>query len=303
MIQKDRMIPSAMIVATSFLFGSSYAARKVGLLHMTPFFFNGFRFFVGFLLVLAAWYISRRIARRNPETLEAEEAIWKSMRWQIGGGLLVGLVYCIGAGTQQLALMTIDTGTCGFMTSLYILFIPLFQRIFLHRKIALKVWAGVLLAIFGLFFISAGVNFHISTGHLLLLCTAVCYAAQILLIGHFVRHSDPLLLVAVELFVGSVFSLMIAWIFEPVNTLTDIGLSFWPLLYTSVFSLGLANVLQFVAQKKLAPSLVAIILSFESVFSVLTGAIVLGERMNGLQILGCVLILSAVLIAQYEKKS
>jgi drug/metabolite transporter (DMT)-like permease len=335
MNKRDKLITNGMLTATSFLWGSAFAFRKIALTYLGVFFFNGLRFGVSFIVIFSAYLIIERIKKqsKNPTLnesggshaggkLSAEssqtggklkasetetqlapgEFEQKPLLWQIKSGILIGFFFGVGSSFQQFGLLLSDAGKGAFISALYIFFIPLINLLILRKKVEPRVWLGVFIAIIGLFFISMGDDFNIILGDVLFLATAFFYAIQIIIISRRVIYANPLFLVSMQLITCSVMSMVLAIIFERGNTLEGIISALFPIIYTGVLSLGVANLLQFIAQKKANPSIAGIIMSLESVFGAGFAAIILRERMNAPQITGCGLIFLAIILSQIERK-
>lgn len=296
---KGKIAVNLMLLATSLMYGTSYAYRKTALTHIGPFLFNACRFFLGFLGLFVFYLISERIKKNEGKA----DVGYKPVKWQVQRASLLGLIFSVGVTIQQLGLITSSAGKCGFITTLYIFFTPIISWLILKKHISAKTWVGATIAVTGLFFISAGNNFGIVAGDVLFLLTAILFAIHIILIGRYVNNSNPILLVMVQMLICAVFSAILFLLFEGGNILAGFVVALWPILYTGLFSVAVGNVLQFTAQKRASPSITAIILSFESVFAAVFAAIIISERMNLLQITGCALIFSAIIISQVEYKS
>ena len=300
---------NGMLLMTALLWGSGFAFRKMALTYMTPFLFNSLRFFIGFLFVLVIYIFTTTYDKKKNRKMETNGdknlLIHKSVSYQILGGFAAGAVLSVAAACQQFALSFTSAGKAGFITSLYTIFVPIISLFILKRKIKKQVWVGAAMAVVGLFLISvsAGNQFVITFGDSLVFISAILFAVQILIIGHFIIHSSALLLSTAQFFSCATFSLIFSMLFEKGNSLDGILNVSGILIYVGIFCIGVAYTLQTVAQKKASPSIAAIILSLESVFAAIFGAIVLSERMSGFQISGCLLIFTAVVLAQYEKPS
>ena len=302
MNRKEKISANIMLLIAAFLWGSSYSFRKMALAYIGAFLFNGIRFFIGFLVIFIAYIVKGAIQKKGKNAPRLEEQDYKPVRWQIKGGILIGVFYSLAANLQQVGLITSDAGKCGFISAFYIFFIPLISRAVLKKKVAAKIWLGAAIAVLGLFLISAGDNFDIIIGDILFILAAICFAIQITMISHYVIHSNPLLLASVQLLSCSVSSMVLSICFERGNTTEGFFAAMLPIVYTGLLSLGLANLIQFVAQKKASPSVAGIVLSLESVFAAAFAAVILQERMNIPQISGCGLIFSAIIISQIERK-
>jgi drug/metabolite transporter (DMT)-like permease len=216
-------------------------------------------------------------------------------------GIACGIVYALGSICQQWGLYFTTAGKTGFITTLYTIFVPLISWVFLKRKVKKQIWIGAVFAVAGLFFISAGNGFHLSVGDTIVFVGAVFFAIQILLTSHFVQYNSVLLLNVIQLAIAATISLIVSFLFEQGNSLKAIMGAADIILYSGVVCIGVAYLLQGLALKKAAPSIAAIILSFESVFGAVFGAIILKERMSGSQLFGCALIFTAIIVAQYER--
>ncbi len=292
---RDKIIVNSMVLTTALFWGSSYSIRKIGLMHMTPFLFNAIRFFVAFLFVVTAYLIERRIFAKE---IPANSQVLKPASYQIKGGILAGVTYGLGSALQQWGLMYTMSGKVGFISSLYTIFVPLISWLVLKKAIDKRVWIGSVFALAGLFLISNDGSFGLSLADSTLFFSSIIFSTQIIIIGHFSQKSNPLILVATQMLTGSLISLLLTILFERGNTLLGALLAFFPIIYSGFFSLGVANVLQSYAQKRASPSVIAIILSFESIFGLAFGMILLHERMSGAQWSGCLLIFLAVMVSQ-----
>ena len=299
--RREKLAANGMLLTAALLWGSSYAVRKMAVPYAEPLFFNGLRYFIGFLAVFTA-YLIHSFARKGGRTEGAPlgSAAYRSVGWQIAGGLLIGVVFSMGTNLQQIGLVTSDAGKCGFITALYIIIIPMISRLVLKKQIAVKIWIGAAVALPGLFFVSVGDSFDIVTGDALFLVAAFFFAAQTILVGHYVIRANALLLSSMSLLSNSALSLALSLLFESRIRSANLVMALGPAIYTGLFTVGAAAVLQFTAQKKATPSVAAIIMSFESVFGAVFAAILLNEHMTLPQIAGCVLIFFAIIISQLE---
>jgi drug/metabolite transporter (DMT)-like permease len=294
---KERIIINGMILTTALLQGSSYAVRKMGFAYIGPLFFNGLRFLVAFLFAITAYFIQNRMMTKG---IQEESSTLKPISYQIQGGVFVGVTYGIGSALQQWGLFFTAAGKVGFITSLYTILVPLISWLVLNKAIKRQVWVGAIFAFAGLSLISFDGSFGISAADGALIISAIIFSMQIIVFGYFSKHSNPLILVSAQMFTGALVSMALATIFENGNTLTGVVQGLFPIVYSGVFALGLANILQSHAQKKASSSITAILLSFESVFGAIFGIVLLSERMKALQWIGCLLIFSAALISQLE---
>lgn len=232
-----------------------------------------------------------------------ETGLSKPLSYQIAGGVACGIVFALGSICQQWGLYLTTAGKTGFITTLYTIFVPLISWLFLKKKVKKQIWIGAILAVIGLFFISAGSGFRLSMGDTVVFIGAIFFAMQIILTGHFVQYTSVLFLNMVQLATAATISLIFSFLFEEGNSLNGMLEAAGIILYAGVVCIGIAYVCQGIGLKKASPSVAAIILSFESVFGAIFGALILQERMSGYQLLGSGLIFAAIMIAQYERKA
>lgn len=202
----------------------------------------------------------------------------------------------VATNLQQMGLETTTSGKAGFITALYIVIVPI-AGIFLHKKAPRAIWLSVALAVAGLYLLCVQESFSITEGDWYVLLCSFCFAGHILLIDHFTQKVDGVALSCVQFLVMAVLSAVLMLVMETPNwagLLDCIG----PVLYVGIFSSGVGYTLQILAQKDSDPTVVSLLLSLESVFATIAGALILGDRMSGKEYLGCVLMLAAVVLAQ-----
>jgi len=281
-----RMVANLLLLLTSAIWGFGFVAQRVGAQYIGAFTFNGIRFALGALsLVPLIIYFNKN--KKGEKMAFAKMAI---------PGIIIGTVLFIASTLQQIGLGYTTAGKAGFITGLYMVIVPLFG-LFLKHKIGKNAWLGVFAAVIGLYLLSVNEDFSIAFGDLLVLIGAIFWALHILTIDKFAKEIDPLILSALQFATCSILSLGSAFMFETV-TAPAIVSSMIPLLYGGLLSVGIAYTLQVVAQKDAKPSHAAIILSMESVFGAVGGALLLSESMNMRSLIGCALILTGILISQ-----
>jgi drug/metabolite transporter (DMT)-like permease len=252
-------------------------------------------FALGSLSLLPVIYFFNKRNENSESTKEFEEA---DIKTTIKSGLLAGSVLFIAASLQQVGLIYTTAGKAGFITSLYIVLVPILG-IFLKQKTHYTTWIGALAAVVGLYLLSINESLTIEFGDFLEIIGAFFWAIHIQLIDRFVKNVDAIKLSSVQFATCSILSLIVAFIFEDVN-FVGIADAIVPILYGGIMSAGVAYTLQAVGQKHAKPSHAAIALSMESVFAAIGGAILLHERLPGKGYVGCALMLLGMLIAQYE---
>ena len=202
---------------------------------------------------------------------------------------------------QQIGLKYTSVGKAGFITTFYVIIIPVLG-IFMGRRIGIKVWISLIAAVAGLYLLCMSNGFEgISRGDFYVLVSAFCNAFHILVIDHFSPHIEGVKLSCIQFFVCAVISTIPMLVIEA-PALSGIIKSMYPILYTAVLSSGVAYTLQILAQRRTEPVITSLIMSLESVFSVLAGWVVLHERLSANETLGCIIVFGAVILAQIPER-
>lgn len=210
--------------------------------------------------------------------------------------MLTGIVCFAAASLQQIGIVYTTAGKAGFITTLYIVLVPVIL-IFFKKKTSFLVWIGVVIGAFGLYLLCITDGFSIGIGDGFVMACAVFYALQIIFVDMYVDKVDPVRLAFVEFLVTGVLSGICMLIFEDIRMQGVIDCAV-PILYTAVMEVSVAFTLEIFGQKYTPPAIAAILMSFESVFAALCGAIFLGEVMTGREIAGCGAMFAAVIICQ-----
>lgn len=291
---KNKEVKAVLILLlTAAIWGFAFVAQRVGMQHVGAFTFNGVRFALGSVSLLPVIYFFGRKTTENTE--QVEEATLKST---VKSGVMAGSVLFIAASLQQVGLIYTTAGKAGFITSLYIVLVPILG-IFLKQKTHATTWLGALTAVIGLYFLSINESLTIEFGDLLEIIGAFFWAGHIQLIDRFVKNVDAIKLSSIQFATCSVLSMIVAFIFENVS-LVGLSNAIVPILYGGIMSAGVAYTLQAVGQKHAKPSHAAIALSMESVFAAIGGLLLLNEILPARGYLGCALMLLGMLIAQSE---
>ena len=261
---------------------------------MGAFTFNGTRYFIAVLSLLVVIAVMNATRKDRPQPTAEEKKASRKQLWL--GGLCCGTALAIASNFQQAGLVAgTDAGKAGFITALYVVLVPLFG-LFFRRKVSGPVWIAVVLSVVSLYLLCIKGGFSLAPGDLLVLVCAVCFAVHILLIDHFTARCDGVKLSCLQFLFAAIWSTILALIFDTIDfhVLWECIL---PLLYVGVFSCGVGYTLQILAQKDSNPTVVTILLSLESVFAVIAGAIILHQQMSLREYIGCALMFIAVVLA------
>ena len=278
-------------ILAAAIWGTAFVAQSVSTEHVQPFTFNAARSIIAFFVLLGLCTVFSKVRKSK-----GQKSSTRSRKDLIIGGVCCGLVLAVAANFQQAGLGNTAPGKAGFITALYVVLVPVLG-IFLRRRASLPVWIGAVLAVAGLYLLCIKENFGVQASDLLVLCCAFVFALHIMVIDHFAQRVDGVELSCVQFLTAAIVSGIGAAIFETVSW-AGIWQCILPILYVGVFSSGVAYTLQILAQKDSDPTVVSILLSLESVFSVLAGALILGDKLSGREYLGCVLMFAAVILAQ-----
>jgi drug/metabolite transporter (DMT)-like permease len=283
-----------ILLLTAAIWGFAFVAQRIGMDFLGAFTFNGIRFAMGSISLLPVIYFFNKKSKAE----NSAERVDADIKTTIKAGMIAGIVLYIAASLQQVGLIYTTAAKAGFITSLYIVLVPILG-IFLKQKTRSTTWIGAVTAAVGLYFLSINENLTIEFGDLLQIIGAFFWAAHIQLIDKFVKNIDAIKLSSVQFATCSVLSLITAFIFEEVN-MSGIIDAIVPLLYGGIMSAGVAYTLQAVGQRNAKPSHAAIALSMEAVFAAIGGILLLKETLPLRGYFGCALMLAGMLISQTE---
>jgi len=311
-----RLRADLLLLLTALIWGFAFVGQRTGMAHVGPLAFNATRFAIGALVLLPLILSSRRSAypQMRPASAaspSASEAADSATRHSppatrplprppaplLPAGLLVGLFLFAAATLQQAGIVFTTAGKAGFITSLYVVIVPLLG-VALGQRIPRATWLGALLAAVGLYFLTMRPGeLRMAPGDLLVLVGALLWAVHMLLLGRLSPGRDPVRLAFVQFITCAALSGLAALLFET-TTAAGLRAALLPILYTGVLSVGVGYTLQVAGQRHAPPADTAIILSLEAVFAVLAGWLLLGEQLTARALLGCGLMLAGILISQ-----
>ena len=282
MNKKVKQIVLPLLAA--FIWGSAFVAQKGGAEVLGALSFNWTRSLTAAICLLILVLLLEK--RSKPEEKSPED-VKKDRRALFEAGLVVGTILAVGSTLQQYGVGLTTAGKAGFLTALYIVLVPLFG-LFLGKRVRIVVWMGVGVPVF-------------NSGDLLVIACALVFALHILAIDHYTKKVDGIKLSCAQFFVAG-FELLIAALIVEGFPLSDIADCIPFILYTGVLSSGVGYTLQILSQKDGDPAVVSLLLSLESFFAAVSGAVVLGERLSLREYLGCALMLCAVILVQLPDK-
>lgn len=285
-----------MLFMAAFIWGTAFVAQSVGMEYLGPLSFNGARFLMGSMVLVPVICLGRANPARRKEGKKPG-----SLKTTVTGGVCCGLALCAAALLQQYGILYTTVGKAGFITTLYIILVPFFG-IFLKKRIPGKVWVGAVIAAFGMYLLCMSERFSLSRGDGMVFLCAILFSVHILVIDHFSPRVDGVELSCIQFLTAGVIGSVLALIFEKPD-IRDFVRGIVPLAYAGVLSSGVAYTLQVVGQKNMDPTVASLILSLESVVSVLAGWVVLGQALTGRELAGCGLVFCAVILVQLPGRS
>ena len=292
-VRFNKIQGEALLLLAAIIWGTGFVAQRQAMDSMKPFAFISLRFFLGCLVLLPGLILKQRTIRS--ETNETKN--WKErLKQNLVPGIVPGIFLFAGTSMQQLGIMTTSAAKAGFITSLYLVLVPLIG-LFFGRKINKWVWFGVLLALLGVFYLSVDMQLTVQRGDVYMVIGALFWAMQILALDHFSSRTDGLSLAFGEFLVTAFVALVVSLVFEGNSLFTD-SLAWGPLLYSGIVAVGIGFTLQVFGQSKVDPALASLIMSLEAVFALFGGMLFLGERLSGREWWGSGLMLAAVILVQ-----
>ena len=307
--EKIKIISSLLLLLTAFIWGIAFVAQTVGMEHVGPWTFVCTRYFLSTIVLLPVSFfmIKRGLNANTDETgnTDAKAATdnnsnknsTSGFRSILIGGLCCGFFLGAASIAQQVGMLQTSPGKAGFITALYVVLVPILG-FFIGKRPGAKIWLCVVIGLIGLYLISVKENFTIDKGDAFVCLCAFLFSLQILSADHFSRRvTSTVALANVEFFVAALIAMTGMLLFETPN-FADIKAAAVPILYAGVFSGGVAYTLQIVAQKNTDPAIASLLMSLESVFALLAGFVILHQMLSGRELIGCALVLAAVILAE-----
>ena len=287
-MQTKTLKSDLLLLVAAFIWGTTFVAQRMGMSHIGPMTYNTLRFALGAATLVPVILLSRSNGGATGRCANA--------RFLLAGGVLAGLALFGGASMQQMGLVYTTAGKAGFITSLYVVLVPI-AGLFLGHRCGPAVWIGAVLAVAGLYLLSVTESLSIGRGDLLVLIGAFFWTGHVLLIGYLATRANPLHIACIQFTACSALSLPAAILFER-TTPDAVGAAAIPILYGGFLSAGIAFTLQIICQRTSPPAHAAIVMSLETVFAALAGYLVLNEHLTGRDLIGCTLMFAGLIVVQ-----
>ena len=288
---KNKLVGNLALFLTALIWGLGFVAQKAGMEFIGPFTFNAVRSFLGALSLvpLILWFkYSKPDTRSDKRKFCQRVSLAKA-------GISCGVMLFIAMSIQQYCMQYVDAGKAGFITALYIIFVPVLS-LFSGAKIAKRVIFSIFISVIGLYLLCYKPNSGLNIYDMLLLISSLFYGVHIIVVNNFSGRVNPVKASAVQFLTAGILSVIPMLIYETpiISQLIDCAV---PLFYAGIMACGVAYTLQMYGQKHTFPILASLILCLESVFAVIGGVLILGETMTAREILGCAFMITAVIIA------
>lgn len=282
---------SACLLATAIIWGLGIVIQKDGMGSIGPFLYSALRMLIGSVTLCVMLLVNDKLHGKVSvdKTSQPDKTLYI-------GGIVTGILMFFAANLQQIGLVYTNAGKAAFITALYMLLVPIIG-ILLKHKTNINNWIGAVIGAVGLYFLCVTTQFTVTTGDVIVFIGSFCWAAHILAVNHFAPKVDVIRLMCIQFIVSGIMSLAAA-VFTEEIILADILSCVPGLLYTGIVSTALASALQGIGQKYAHPTTASILLSTESLFATICGFIFLNEVMNGRELIGCILMLLAVILSQ-----
>lgn len=309
---KKQIRSSLLLLIAAIIWGSAFVAQSEGMAYVEPFTFCGIRFLIGSVVLLPFVSFMKKKETGNGNLLQdfdksngiinGIKGFYKIHRELFVGSVLCGIVLCFATNFQQQGMKYVSSvGKAGFITTLYIVLVPILG-LFLRKKVRVLVWIALGFAVAGLYFLCITDTIILEPADIFLILCALCFALQIIFVDMYAPKVNCVALSSLQFFLTGVISVICMFIFEKPTIAGIIGAAI-PILYAGVMSSGIAFTLQVIAQKDLDPTLASMIMSLESVVSVLSGMLLLGQKLSVREIIGCILMFTGVILSQLPEKS
>ena len=284
-MKNQKTLGTALLLLVAMIWGTAFVFQRMGMESIGPVTFTAAR------MSLAAAAVGTVSLLRGGRAKKA------GAREAVIGGLCCGVFLCTASLFQQAGIVTTTAGKAGFITALYILLVPVLNLALFKRRCGARVWLAVGLGVVGMYLLCVTEGLRLTKGDTLVCACALLFSGHILCCDHFARRADPVRIAAIQFIVVALLSWIAAFAVEEPSP-AQLREAAVPILYCGLISGGVGYTLQMVAQGMTEPTAASLLMSLESVFAVLAGALLLHERMSRRELLGCAVMFAAILLIQ-----
>lgn len=287
---------SLILLLTATIWGVAFVSQSVGMDYVGPFTFNAIRSLIGAAVLVPVVFLMRKLSGETEEqkTHRKDDRAW------IRGGVCCGVILAAASSFQQFGIKYTTVGKAGFITAMYIILVPVLG-IFFGKKVGVRIAVSVAVAVAGLYLLCMTESFRLETGDILVMVCAVIFSFHIMVIDHFSPLTDGVKMSCMQFLTCGILCGICMFLFESPK-LSMILAAWKPILYAGVLSCGVGYTLQIIGQKGMNPTVASLIMSLESVISVLAGFVLLHEILSKRELFGCVLMFAAIILAQLPGK-
>ena len=295
---KGQLKGTLILLLTALIWGCAFVAQSSAADTLQPFTVQATRSIIGGIALIPVIFAMELVNKKKGEKNTPK----RSKKMLILGGIVCGVVLCAATNLQQFGLEYTTPGNAGFITALYILFVPIIGLIF-KKRVPWHIWICIAVGIIGLYLLCMDGSFSLAVGDTYVLICAVVFAIHIISVDYFIQYVDGVKLSCIQFFTSGIISLVMMFIFETPDISAIIDAAF-PILYLGIMSTGVAYTLQVVGQKYCSPTVASLAMSFESVFAVLGEFVVFGlimqknVSMSARELVGCLVMFAAIIISQ-----
>ena len=299
-MKNKKLLGNGILIFTAAIWGMGFAWQRLGMEDIGPVTFTAAREIISavFIGVIAA-LINSITKRRRGMTDPDEAATRRGLRANLKGGIVCGTVLVAATLFQQIGIVYTSAGKAGFITAMYMLFVPIITFLLFKKKNSWLVWVAVVTGIAGMYLLCINERLRLTKGDALMLVCALLYSCHILCCDHFATRGEPITISAIQFAAASVISTILAFIVE-VPSAEQVKTAILPILYCGFVSGGMGYTLQMVGQKFADPEPASIIMSLEAVFAVLGGTLMLNEKMSAREAAGCIIMFVAIILVQVK---
>ena len=290
--KRSRLLGNLLLTLTAMIWGTAFVAQRVGMDSIEPLTFSAARMWLSAVAVGAVALLTGR--RHAPADAAKRDEVRRNT---LLGGLGCGFFLASASVFQQMGLVTTTAGKAGFITAMYMLLVPIIGFALFRRKNSWLVWLAVLIGVAGMYLLCVTEDFRLTRGDALVCVCALLFSGHILCCDHFAPKANPIAMSAIQFLVAAVLATAAAFIAEQ-PTWAKVTSAAIPILYCGLISGGLGYTLQILGQRYTDPTVASLLMSLESVFAALTGAMLLSERMSARELVGCAVLFAAIILVQ-----
>jgi len=292
-VKKTSLRSNLLLFLTAVIWGVAFVAQSAGMEYVGPFTFNAVRSVIGGIVLIPCIFILNRGKQNRQRSRQGRRDL-------IRGGICCGIFLAAASSFQQFGIQHTSVGKAGFITALYILLVPLLGLLF-GKRVSRRVWIAVAIAVLGMYLLCVNEGFSIAFGDLLVMVCALLFAVHILVVDYFSPRADGVQLSCIQFFTCGLICAVGMFLFEK-PSFQQILTAWMPVLYAGVMSCGVAYTFQIIGQRDTDPTVASLILSLESVVSVLAGWLLLHQALSLRELGGCALVFCAIVLAQLPDK-